>query len=56
MVALSAPVADVVVFSESSLMESFSSCLFWLLPWLRFLMVKTPASSESKTKVLKCTG
>lgn len=40
----SAPVADIVLPSESLLIESFSSHLFWLLPWLRFLMVKAPAS------------
>lgn len=40
----SAPAADVVVSSESSLIELFSSHLFWLLPQLRFLMVKAPAS------------
>lgn len=51
----SAPAADVIMSSESSLIESFSSRLFWLLSRLRILMVKAPASLESKTKILKCT-
>lgn len=40
----SAAIANIVLSGESSLIESFSSHLFWLLPWLRFLTVKAPAS------------